>query len=273
MADLAAERVRAPVKKTLLFSDVHLKVSPEARTHREAFCAFLNGIPTDEYDRVICLGDLFDFWFEYRHVIFSGCFDVLCALARLRDAGLELHLLCGNHDFWAGRFLREELGMAIHPGPVMLPFGEKRALLAHGDGLNPSDYGYRIYKRFARNPLVIGAFRFLHPDWAMAIARAVSHGSRTMLQEEYPEKGPEAAALQRYARGILERGEADIVLCGHAHAPAMIECPAPSGAGLYINTGDWMGHRTHVIWDGETFRMYRGWPDAEAYSPVTSERD
>lgn len=253
------------MKKTLLFSDVHLKVTPEARAHRADFCAFLDRIDPDEFDRVICLGDLFDFWFEYRHVIFSGCFDVLCALARLHDAGIALHLVCGNHDFWAGRFLREELGFEIYPEPVLLPFGEKRALLAHGDGMNPKDYGYRFYKRFARNPFVIAAFRLLHPDWAMAIARAVSHGSRTMLQEENPEKGPEAAALQEYARTLLERNEADIVICGHAHAPAIVEFPTPSGTGLYINTGDWMAHRAHVVWDGSAFRMYRSWPEAQEY--------
>jgi len=160
-------------------------------------------------------------------------------------------LVCGNHDLWAGRFLETELGFQIHRDSVVLPFGEQRAHLIHGDGLNPHDRAYRLYKRFARNPLAVHAFRLIHPDWAMAFARIVSRHSRRLTQVEDPAQGPEALALRAYAREVLARGEAEVVLCGHSHAPAREEFPTPNGTGLYINTGDWMFHRSYVVWDGE----------------------
>ena len=242
-----------PTAKTLIFSDVHLKVHPgEERQHRE-FVSFLRQFRPPEYDRIICLGDLFDFWFEYRHVIFSGYFDVLRAFADLRDAGVELHLICGNHDFWAGRFLREELGFQVHQDGVTLPLGSQRVQFVHGDGINPTDRSYRLYKRFARNPLVVSLFRAIHPDWAMALAQWVSHGSRSLLQEYDPATGPEARALAAYAETELRAGRADVVLCGHAHAPSRIE----SENGLYLNTGDWLQNRSYVIWDGAGFALHR----------------
>jgi len=243
------------VKKTLIFSDIHLKSIEDDIKRQKEFSSFLLSLPISEYDRMICLGDLFDFWFEYRSVIFSGFFDALHSFALMRDAGIAMHLVCGNHDFWAGRFLQGELGFNIHPGGCGLPFGEKQALLRHGDGLNPSDFAYRAYKRFARNPLVVGAFRMIHPDLAMMIARKVSHGSRSLLGVPNPEEGSEAKALRAYAQGVLGRGEADIVMCGHAHAPVIERHPSPRGEGLYINTGDWVAHRSYVVWDGQDFHL------------------
>lgn len=240
--------------KTILIADVHLKAAKSARQHRDAFARFLDSVPAAGFTRFICLGDLFDFWFEYRHVIFSDFFGVLGAFARMRDAGIEMHLVCGNHDFWAGRFLENELGFHVHRDPTILPFGERRVLLAHGDGVNPHDRAYRLFKRIARNPLVIGAFRLIHPDLAMYIARAVSHGSRTMLQADNPAEGPEAQAIRAWARGVIARGEADTVICGHAHA----QCLEQFERGTYINTGDWMRHRCHVAWDGGEFTLHDG---------------
>jgi UDP-2,3-diacylglucosamine hydrolase len=220
------------------------------------FIQFLKRFPAPEFDRIICLGDLFDFWFEYKHVAFSGYFEVLRTFAELRDAGLELHLICGNHDFWGGRFLRDELGFTIHPDGVLLPFGDQTAYLVHGDGVNETDWRYRLYKRIARNSLVVGGFRLLHPDWAMAIAQGVSHSSRTLLGVANPAEGPEAQALRAYAKGLLAQGKADVVMCGHAHAPTLEEHPGPKGAGLYINTGDWLLHRSHVVWDNAGFHLH-----------------
>ena len=244
------------MKKTLIFSDVHLKVTAEDKPRHREFVDFLHQFSPDEYDTFICLGDLFDFWFEYQSVIFSDFFNVLRAFADIRDSGVDLHLVCGNHDFWAGRFLRDDLGFNVHPNVMEHSFGDLRGHLVHGDGINPEDTKYRAYKKFARNPLVVSAFRCIHPDWAMSIARGVSHSSRSLLGADDPTEGPEAHSLRRYATGVLERGEADVVLCGHAHAPTLETHATPSGTGYYINTGDWIGHRSHTIWDGETFTQH-----------------
>lgn len=244
------------MKHTILFSDVHLKPRSGEPGVRESFLAFLRGIDTETVDRLVCLGDIFDFWFEYRHALFSGYFDVLAALADLSRRGVELHLVCGNHDFWAGGFLRDTVGFHIHPDRTTMRFGERNALLLHGDGMNRRDYGYRLFKRFARNRCVIRCFRLIHPDCAMALALGLSRSSRSLLQVQDPGRGREAAAIRQGAQAMLAAGKADIVICGHAHAPEMRAVSAARGEGLYINTGDWPQHRSYVVWDGREFTMH-----------------
>lgn len=235
--------------KTAVFSDAHLDAAPSGHQRRREFTQFLHELGSREFRRIVVLGDLFDFWYEYEHVVFSGYFDVLRAFADLRDADIELHLLCGNHDFWAGRFLKDELGFTVYPDAAEMLFGEQRALLVHGDGLNPADRAYRVYKRIARSRWAQWVFGCLHPDRAMRIARAVSHGSRQMSLQQEPAKGAEACALEAFARDALAAGRADVIMCGHAHAPLRKEFPTPTGTGLYFNTGDWMYHRSRVEWD------------------------
>lgn len=240
---------------TLFLSDVHLDIPPYHRERTEAFLKFLRDVDPARVDRIVILGDLFDFWFEYKHVIFSGYFDVLRVLADLRERGVRLELAGGNHDFWAGRFIEEQLGIVVHRDPVYMEFGGRKVLVSHGDGENPRDVGYRIYKRIARAQIVVRAFRLLHPDWAMALARFVSRGSRRRADDPEPDGGAEAAALREYARNVLAKGKADVVICGHAHSPAIEEYPTPTGKGLYINTGDWLRHFSYVEWDGAEFRL------------------
>lgn len=243
--------------KTVILSDIHLDANPDGRDFVNAFATDLPRIVGDDTRRLIVLGDLFDFWFEYKHVVFSGYFEVLRVFAELRDQGVEMHLVCGNHDFWAGRFLRDHLGFVIHQKPVVMDFDGRRVWLMHGDGFNQKDYAYRAYKWLARSKPVIGLFGMIHPDIAMDIARRVSRTSRRLTLQEDPTKGAEALALAEYAKDILAQGKADVVIAGHAHAPAMMEFPTPNNAGAYINTGDWMYHRSYVVWDNGEFEMKR----------------
>jgi UDP-2,3-diacylglucosamine hydrolase len=255
---------------TVIFSDVHLNVAEDGRERMAECVRFLRSIDPTETDHIIILGDLFDFWFEYRHVIFSGYFDVLRAFGDLADAGVRFDFVCGNHDFWAGRFLRDHLGFHIHENRLMLKLGGKRVLFVHGDGINPNDLSYRIYKRIARFPLVVRLFRLIHPDWAMAIAQGVSRGSRHLKAVEDPSQGPEVKPLREFARGVLERGEADVVMCGHSHYPVVEEHPALDGVGLYINTGDWLAHQSYVEWDGAAFHL-RSFENETSGKPVPAE--
>ncbi len=244
------------MKNTILFSDVHLKGSKEEPSQQADFISFLHRIDPEKTERLICLGDLFDFWYEYRHVVFSGYFDVLRVFADLNDAGVELHLVCGNHDFWAGESLVNLTGLHLHHEPVRLPFGDKEALLLHGDGLNPKDRGYLLFKRIARNPLAINLFRRVHPDTAMAIARFLSRKSRSSLRVDTPAEGPEAHFVRAHAHQLLTDGNADILICGHAHAPLVEEVATPGGTGLYVNPGDWPNHRSYIVFEENEFRLY-----------------
>ena len=244
------------MKNTILFSDVHLKVSDRDAPSRESFLAFLRSIDPDKTARVICLGDLFDFWYEYSHALFFGYFDVLRLLADLNDAGISLHLICGNHDFWAGNVLTEITGFHLHHEPVRLSFDKTEALLLHGDGLNPRDYGYRLFKGIARNKWAMRLFRRVHPDTAMAIAHFMSHSSRTLTGVEKPAEGPEAHFVREHAHKILQNGSASIVICGHAHAPAVEEVRTENGTGRYINPGDWQNHRSYVVFEAGQFSLH-----------------
>lgn len=240
---------------TILVSDVHLDVAPSGRETMELFTQFLRDIDPARFPRLIVLGDLFDFWFEYRHVVFSGYFDVLRAFARLADAGVEIHFAVGNHDFWAGRFLREHLDFQIHDGPFTLPFGPYTARIVHGDGINPSDHSYRLYKRIARWRPVVSAFSLIHPDWAMAIAQGVSKGSRHLHQTKDLSKGSEVAPQRTYAEKALRAGEADIIACGHSHYPVLERVAEDQKLGLYMNSGDWLYHRSYITWEEGVFTL------------------
>lgn len=241
--------------KTLVLSDVHLDAAKEGQERMGRFVAFLRQIDPSEVQRIIILGDLFDFWFEYKHVVFSGYFDVLRAFAALSDQGVRFDFVCGNHDLWAGRFLRDHLGFAVYPDRLETGVAGKRVLLVHGDGINEQDVSYRVYKRVVRARPIVWLFGLLHPDWAMAIARRVSNTNQRILQPPEVADGPEVQPLQEFARDVLARGEADVVMSGHSHHPVCEEYPGPDGTGLYINTGDWLGHRSYVECDGEGFRL------------------
>ena len=240
---------------TLFFSDAHLDATAGIDGRTAQFIRFLRQIDRAQTERIVVLGDLFDFWFEYKHVIFSGYFEVLRAFAALRDVGIEAHFVCGNHDFWAGRFLSHDLGFRIHKNSALLDLAGRRVLMVHGDGINKRDWGYRIYRWFARARPVEWLFSLLHPDWAMAVARSVSRGSRRLSRVDDVGSGSEARALRAFAREQLAVGRADVVICGHSHHPVCEEFPTPHGPGLYVNTGDWLLHRSYVVWDGQSFRI------------------
>jgi UDP-2,3-diacylglucosamine hydrolase len=254
---------------TLIFADVHLKTTPDGEAESRAFSQFLRTINDGRYARIVVLGDLFDFWFEYRHVIFSGYFDVLRAFAELHDNGVELHLVSGNHDFWVGKFLNQSLGFHLHQEPYLCEDGDLHVLFAHGDGLNPRDLAYRVYKRFARARPVIRLFRLLHPDWAMAIAMRISRGSRALRTPDQPGDNQERPALHAFAKKSLAQGNADVIVCGHTHFPERATYPTPRGDGLYLNTGDWMNHRSYVEWQGREF-THCAWDDDEQ-APAPSD--
>ena len=240
-------------KPTVIVSDIHLG----AAAAREAgFLDFLSRW-RGRADLILINGDLFDFWFEHRTVIPSQHFRVLRVLAELRDSGVQLMLIGGNHDFWGGRFLSEEIGMRLADGPIELELGGRRALVAHGDGLGPGDHGYKLLKRTLRSRPLRGMMRMTHPDLADRIVQRIS---RTGGQ------GPEDASRSKARARILEgvaaselesRADIDVVVYGHCHVPLLREF----GAGrYYINSGDWIAHRTYTIvtpdelsqreWDG-----------------------
>jgi UDP-2,3-diacylglucosamine hydrolase len=238
-----ARYVGAPMSDQPLYviSDIHLGGVPSA-TER-AFRAFLRHVG-DNASELLINGDLFDFWFEYRSVILSQHFRVLGALADLRDAGIPVYFVGGNHDAWGGSFLRDELGIEVLAERAELELAGRRALVVHGDGLGEGDLGYRVLKRVIRHPLSVRAFRLLHPDLGTRIATRVStteskHGTPHLADWSRAEQ------VEKWARAELgRRPDLDLILAGHTHTPAIRE--VESGR-YYINTGDWINHFSYLV--------------------------
>lgn len=228
-------------KPAFVTSDAHLSSSGSERSR--VFERWLEWA-AERASALVVNGDLFDFWFEYRTVVPRGHTRTLGLMARIVDSGVPVHLFGGNHDWWGGDFLREELGVHFHPESAVLDLAGHRCLVAHGDGLGRGDLGYRALRQVLRSPLACWAFRWLHPDVGAAVARRVS---RTDARTEGEAGGDpqRAEALERWARErILEDEELDVVFLGHIHRLVRLEV-APGR--FYVNTGDWLHHRSFAV--------------------------
>ncbi|HKK07579.1 MAG TPA: UDP-2,3-diacylglucosamine diphosphatase [Gemmatimonadota bacterium] len=228
-----------PGPPTLVASDAHLGAT--SADAAGAFLAFLEAVP-DLTDDLVLAGDVFDFWFEYRSVVLRAAFPALRRLARLRDAGVRVRMVGGNHDAWGGSFLREELGVELVDGPVVTEVGGRRTYLAHGDGLAGGDLGYRFLKTVTRSRPARTLFRWLHPDLADGLVRAVSRTPADDAAARAREEG-RARMLAGYARSVLEADPGlELVVLGHSHRPELTEV-APGRH--YLNPGDWIRHFTY----------------------------
>lgn len=220
-------------------SDAHLGLgSREQEKEKEnRLLAFLRGIfPRTEM--LFILGDLFDFWFEYRTVIPKGFHRTLAMLQEFTDAGKTIHYLAGNHDFWMDNYFSDELGMTVHVEPFDIVLQGKRIFLHHGDGLALNDLGYRLIKPILRNRINVWLYRWLHPDVGVWLARRSSRSSRQYTSnKDYGEQ----EGMVREAEKKIREGY-DIVIMGHRHKPSLI----PIGNGVYVNLGDWIDHRTYA---------------------------
>jgi UDP-2,3-diacylglucosamine hydrolase len=236
------------MKYTYFISDVHIPVNrDEAENNRlHIFLKFLDEIK-ESAKRIFIVGDLFDFWFEYKYVIPKAHFIVLHHLAKLKEQGIDMHYLAGNHDFWLGTFLRDEMGIATYQDTWSGKIGNKQFFLYHGDGVARRDVGYRFIKRIFRSRLNIILYRLLHPDFGIPFAHKVSGTSRNYtkridMQDEQD--------YLNFARKQFEQGY-DFVLMGHRHTPLRHE----ENGKVYINLGDWLENFTYARFDGVTLEL------------------
>jgi UDP-2,3-diacylglucosamine hydrolase len=231
-------------------SDAHLGAEPAEREEprRSRLHAFLETLPGRASDLYV-VGDLFDFWFEYRTAIPRGLFPTLAALRRLHDAGVAITYLNGNHDFWLGHFLSESVGIRTVDGAVTVETQGRRIWLHHGDGLVGGDLGYRALRTVIRNPLSIGLYQLLHPDLGIPLARAVSRWSRHS-------RGERPLQSDRLWREIAEprfREGYDAVMVGHFHHAV----ERREGGREFFVLGDWMEHFTYAVLQDGAIRLER----------------
>lgn len=243
-----------------IVSDIHLGAVPDATEHM--FVRFLHALP-ERFGALLIAGDLFDFWFEYGEVVPGRHFRTLAALAAIVERGIPVLLAGGNHDAWGGSFLRNHVGVAFHEQPFQTAVAGERALVAHGDGLGRGDLKYRALKTVLRSRAAIGAFRMLHPELGLRLARSVSR-TEAKSDDELSALG-RSQFLEAWARDQLARDASlRYVVCGHSHMPALIEVDTGR---YYINAGDWITHFTYVVVDVTGPRLERWDPASQAARP------
>ena len=238
------------MKKIYFIGDAHFGAEDEnsERIKTERLFSFLDYVESENADLVI-LGDLFDFWFEYKFAVPRRHFDIIARLSGLCQKGMNIHYMAGNHDFWLGSFMEKEIGLVLHPDDYTIQNEKYRIYIRHGDGLLKNDYGYRFLKRVLRSPVNIFLYRLLHPDLGIPLALFFSGLSREASRDRshYTDVDYRGFAADRIAKG------ADIVILGHTHWAAL----ESHGTGWYVNPGEWMREHTFAIIDDAGPRVLR----------------
>ena len=231
--------------KTFFVSDVHLGLQvgdPAGRERR--FADFLQGLPEDT-DALYLLGDIWDFWYEYRDVVPKGYIRVFSALQSLMDRGVKVYFFQGNHDVWTYSYF-EELGMKRLEQPCLVEIGGKRFCLGHGDGLGPVPSGYRFLRGLFHNRVAQFLFSMLHPWIAFRFGNGWSRNNRLAHNQEYEFRGKDEP-LYKFAEEFSARNDVDYFIFGHYHSS--VDMTLPSGARLLV-LKDWMRSSPYLCFDG-----------------------
>ena len=234
--------------KIYFISDAHLgrESTSQENQKEQKLLAFLSQIEA-ECETLYILGDLFDFWFEYKNLIPKQFASVLFALKKLKDSGSQVIYLAGNHDFWLGDFLPQQLGIAVYPDFLEVSHQGKRLFLTHGEGLAKKDIGYRILKKILRNRVNIWLYRQLPTDFSYWLAKKVSHSSGNYNREK------DLTFLEEYKKFAKEKIASgfDFVIMGHIHQPIKEKIDK----GFYVNVGDWMKNFSYGVLEKGELRL------------------
>ncbi len=239
-------------KKTLFICDAHLGTGENQAQREQVLIEFLRGLAPERVSTLYILGDLFDFWFEYKSVVHSQHFRVLTELAQAVERGIEIHLIVGNHDFWAGDFLKNMIGMMIHYDPIEIDLDGLHVYMCHGDGLNPYDRGYTILKAIIRSRPVIWTVRKMHPEWILMFARWFSKFSRestSIAGNLREDEGVRNFALKKLHEAV------DVVIAGHSHQPHDEEHSINGSIRRYYNVGDMQRHFSYLEYRRGVFQL------------------
>jgi len=241
-------------KKVFFASDQHFG-APNAEESKIREAWFINWLASieNEASALFLLGDLFDFWFEYKEAVPKGFTRVLGKLAELTDSGIKIYFFVGNHDLWMENYFEEELNIKIFRKPELFIFNSKSFFIGHGDGLGPGDYGYKRMKLILSNTFFIKLFRLIHPDIGIRLGKYLSQKNKLISgTEDLKFKGEDKEWLIQYSIKKLEEEHIDYFIFGHRHLPLVHQLKTKS---KYINLGDWITHYTYGVFDGKTFNL------------------
>ncbi len=242
-------------KRLFFASDFHLG-APNADKSRRRELDIIDWLEQirPEAAAIVLVGDIFDFWYEYRHVIPKGFVRFQGKLAELSDAGIPIAFFTGNHDMWMQRYFWEELGIPVYRQPQSLHIANQKLYIGHGDGLGPGDYTYKLLKRVFENRLARWLFsRLVHPDWGVGLALFWSRSSRARNQKKGEEQFMgEKEWLWQYCRSLEQTNPHDWYIFGHRHLP--LDLPVGTQS-RYINLGEWLHHYTYASYDGQQVHL------------------
>ncbi|RAJ03919.1 UDP-2,3-diacylglucosamine hydrolase [Chitinophaga skermanii] len=248
-------QIELPSNKKIYFaSDFHLGVpsKEKSRERERVILQWLNEVEQDAA-HIFLVGDLFDFWFEYKQVVPKGYVRLLGKLADLTDKGIGISVFIGNHDMWMNGYFEDELNIPVYYEPQTFDIKGKKFYIGHGDGLGPGDHGYKFLKKVFRNPFCRWAFSALHPAWGIGLANYFSRKSRakTGLELEHF-LGEENEWLAIYSKEVLQKEHFDYFIFGHRHLPLDLKVGDNS---RYINLGEWMNYFTYAEFDGNDVKL------------------
>ncbi|MDG2281352.1 MAG: UDP-2,3-diacylglucosamine diphosphatase, partial [Flavicella sp.] len=212
-------------KKIYFASDQHFGAPTveKSKLREQKFIQWLDIVKKDA-EVIFLLGDLFDFWFEYKTVVPKGFVRVLGKLAEIRDSGIPIHFFVGNHDLWMEDYFEKELNIPVYHEPKEFTFGDKTFLIGHGDGLGPGDFGYKRMKKVFTNPLCKWLFRWLHPDIGVGLAQYLSVKNKLISgDEDVVYLGEENEWLVQYCKEVLKSKHYNYFVFGHRHLPMTLE--------------------------------------------------
>ncbi len=240
-------------ENTYFISDIHLGLPNHKKSlKREKLLVKLLDEIKKDAKTVYFVGDIFDFWWEYKHVVPRGYVRLLGKIADLSDSGVKIHFFTGNHDVWMKSYLPKELGIQLHKKELKTEINGKKFFIAHGDGLGPGDTGYKFLKSIFTNKFLQWCFSRLHPNFAFSLARFWSQ-SRRKKEKHYVYKGEDKELLILFAKNILEKEHFDYFIFGHRHFPMIINIGKKS---KHINIGDWLINYTFVKYNGKKIEQF-----------------
>ena len=239
--------------KIYFASDFHLGIDVKytSREREQQLVRWFDEIKTDA-EEIYLVGDLFDFWFEYKQAVPKGYVRFLGKLAELRDRGIKIFIFTGNHDMWIFDYFEKEFDIPTYRKPISKNIKGKKFYIAHGDGLGPGDHSYKILKKVFSNRLCQWAFARLHPNFGIGIANYFSRSSRSSKTDVVKFYG-DKEWLATHANEVNATRPHDYFVFGHRHLP--IEFSLKENDSKYINLGDWMNYNSYAVFDGTKMQI------------------
>ncbi len=254
-------------KKYYFASDFHLGAPDRVSSleREKKVVAWLDEIKADA-EEIFILGDVFDFWFEYRKVVPRGYVRLLGKLAEITDSGIPVHWFIGNHDMWIFDYIPTEIGVIMHRLPIERTLSGKKLYIGHGDGLGPGDHGYKFIKKVFRAKFLQWLFARLHPNFGIGLADYFSQISRKSGQEaDRTFLGKDGEWLAIYCEELEQSAKRDFYIFGHRHLPMQIRL---STGAIYYNLGDWIRYFTYGVLDNNGFKLLGYHSDPTIYSNI-----